>query len=38
VHHRGDVARREGVQIELVLDRDSDGFVVHSPQPLALSP
>jgi hypothetical protein len=28
---RGDVARREGVKIERILDRDADGLVVRGP-------
>ena len=30
---RGDVARREGVKIERILDRDADGLVVYSRGP-----
>jgi len=30
---RGNVARREGVQIQRILDRDADGLVVYSRGP-----
>jgi len=30
---RGNVARREGVKIQRILDRDADGLVVYSRGP-----
>jgi hypothetical protein len=30
---RGDVSRREGVQVQRILDRDADGLLVYSRGP-----